>query len=48
MTTLFRNALVLAMDDEYRAEQFRADVLELPVPDGATVIDATNRLLMPR
>ncbi|GAA1271366.1 amidohydrolase [Pseudonocardia aurantiaca] len=58
MTTLFRNALVLAMDDEHRAEPFRADVLvegdrigavgpDLPVPDGADVVDATDRLLMP-
>src|SRR5258708_10746378 len=58
MTTLFRNALVLAMDDEHRAEPFRADVLvvdgridavgtALPAPGGATVVDATDRLLMP-
>jgi 5-methylthioadenosine/S-adenosylhomocysteine deaminase len=58
VTTLFRNALVLAMDDEHRAEPFRADVLvvadridavgpALEVPDGATVLDATDRVIMP-
>ncbi|MGW3623002.1 amidohydrolase family protein [Streptomyces sp. NPDC000880] len=58
MTTLFRNALVVAMDDTHRAKPFRADVLvehdrfsavgkDLPVPDGTTVVDATDRLLMP-
>lgn len=58
MTTLFRNALVVAMDDEHRSEPFRADVLVagdridavgtgLVAPEGATVVDATDRLLMP-
>ncbi|MEU0970996.1 amidohydrolase [Streptomyces sp. NPDC005917] len=58
MTTLFRNALVVAMDDEHRSRPFRADVLvvddridavgtDLAVPAGATVVDATDRLLMP-
>jgi cytosine/adenosine deaminase-related metal-dependent hydrolase len=58
VTTLFRNALVLAMDDEHRAEPFRADVLviadridavgpDLDVPDGATVVNATDRVIMP-
>lgn len=58
MTTLFRNALLVAMDDDHRSQPFRADVLvvadridavgtELPVPDDATVVDATHRLLMP-
>ncbi|WP_197378725.1 amidohydrolase family protein [Mycolicibacterium mengxianglii] len=58
MTTLFRNALVVAMDDEHRSQPFRADVLvvddridavgpDLPVPEGATVVDATDRLMMP-
>jgi len=58
MTTLFRNALVVAMDDTHRAEPFRADVLveddrftavgeNLPVPAGAEVVDAGDKLLMP-
>jgi cytosine/adenosine deaminase-related metal-dependent hydrolase len=58
VTTLFRNALVVAMDDEHRSAPFRADVLVtgdrieavgtgLAVPDGARVVDATDRLLMP-
>lgn len=58
MTTLFRNALVVAMDDVNRSKPFRSDVLvvddritevgpDLPVPDGAEVIDCTHRLLMP-
>ncbi|MDT5151837.1 MAG: 5-methylthioadenosine/S-adenosylhomocysteine deaminase [Mycobacterium sp.] len=58
MTTLFRNALVVAMDDEHRSDPFRADVLvvddridavgpNLQAPDGASVVDCTDRLLMP-
>lgn len=58
MTTLFRNALVVAMDDEHRSTPFRADVLvvddriagvgpDLPAPPGARSVDATGRLLMP-
>jgi len=58
VTTLFRNALVVAMDDEHRSDPFRADVLvvddlidavgrDLPVPEGASVVDCTDRLLMP-
>ncbi|WP_193044376.1 amidohydrolase family protein [Mycolicibacterium baixiangningiae] len=58
MTTLFRNALVVAMDDEHRSDPFRADVLvvgdridavgpEIEVPEGATVVDCTDRLIMP-
>lgn len=58
MTTLFRNALVVAMDDVHRSDPFRSDVLvvddlidavgrDLPVPEGASVVDCTNRLLMP-
>ena len=58
MTTLFRNALVVSMDDEHRSAPFRADVLvvgdqidavapELEAPAGATVVDCTDRLIMP-
>lgn len=58
MSTLFRNPLVVAMDDEHRSKPFRADVLvtsdrigavgsDLAVPEGATIVDATDRLLMP-
>ncbi|MFD9663092.1 amidohydrolase family protein [Rhodococcus sp. NPDC059968] len=58
MRTLLKNALVVAMDDAHRSEPFRADVLvvddrisavgvDLEVPDGTQVIDATDRLLMP-
>jgi 5-methylthioadenosine/S-adenosylhomocysteine deaminase len=58
MTTLFRNALVVAMDDEHRSNPFRADVLvvgdriaavgpDLDVPEAAEVIDGTDRLIMP-
>jgi cytosine/adenosine deaminase-related metal-dependent hydrolase len=58
VTTLFRNALVVAMDDEHRSKPFRADVLvagdrieavgsDVAVPEGTTVVDATDRLLMP-
>jgi cytosine/adenosine deaminase-related metal-dependent hydrolase len=58
VTTLFRNALVLAMDDQHRNTPFRADVLvagdrieavgpDLPEPPGSAVIDAAGRLMMP-
>ncbi|MDT5281502.1 MAG: 5-methylthioadenosine/S-adenosylhomocysteine deaminase [Mycobacterium sp.] len=58
MTTLFRNALVMAMDDEHRSDPFRADVLvvgdrieavgpDLEVPEAAAVVDCSDRLLMP-
>ncbi|MBX7454440.1 amidohydrolase [Mycolicibacterium sp. 3033] len=57
-TTMFRNALVVAMDDINRSTPFRADVIvvddrisavapDLPVPDGAAIVDCTHRLLMP-
>lgn len=57
-STLFRNILVVAMDDEHGSETFRADVLvqhdritavgpDVQAPDGATVVDGRDRLLMP-
>jgi 5-methylthioadenosine/S-adenosylhomocysteine deaminase len=58
VTTLFRNGLVLTMDDTRRSTPVRADVLvvddriaavapDLEPPAGASIIDATDRLLMP-
>lgn len=58
MTTLFRNALVVTMDDVHRSNPFRADVLviddriaavgpDLEVTPETEVIDCTDRLIMP-
>lgn len=58
MTTIIRDALVMAMDDSHGSEPFRSDVLVegdritdvrpgIEAPPGATVIEGRDRLLMP-
>jgi len=56
--TLFRDVLLVAMDDEHGSEPFRTDVLvegdrisavgrDLPVPDAARVVPGRDRLMIP-
>lgn len=58
MSLLFRNATILAMDSGHGSEPFTADLLVkgdkiaaigigLEAPEGARIIDATGKLLMP-
>lgn len=58
MTLLFKNATILAMDKAHGTEPFAGDVLmtddsiaaigpDLKAPEGARVIDASGKLLMP-
>jgi 5-methylthioadenosine/S-adenosylhomocysteine deaminase len=58
MSLLIRNATILAMDSAHGTAPFKGDILvdgdriaaighNIPAPDGAQVIDGTDRLVMP-